>query len=61
MSRSSPEHPLFSRLLRRLGTPPPPPRRYFSKTWNYDPQHRAAARGGTGRHRGTGPARRPAA
>jgi len=62
MSRSSPKRTLLSRLLRRLGTPPPPPRRYFSKSWNYDPQHRAAAgRGGAGRHRGTGPARRPAA
>ncbi len=59
MSRSSPKRTLLSRLLRRLGTPPPPPRRYFSKSWNYDPQHRAAAgRGDVGRHRGPGPAAR---
>ena len=59
MSRSSPKRTLLSRLLRRLGTPPPPPRRYFSKSWNYDLQHRAATgRGDAGRHRGPGPAAR---
>ncbi len=52
MFRSSPRRPLFSWLLRRLGPPPPPPRGHFSKSWNYDAQHRApSGREGAGRHR----------
>ncbi len=40
----SAERPMFSWLLRHLGPPPPPPRRHFSKSWDPDPQHWAAAR-----------------
>jgi hypothetical protein len=42
----SAERPVFARLLSRLGPPPPPPRRHFSKSWDYDTQHEAAARFG---------------
>jgi hypothetical protein len=40
----SAERPMFSWLLSHLGPPPPPPRRYFSRSWDYDPEHWAAAR-----------------
>jgi hypothetical protein len=40
----SADRPMFSWLLHRLGPPPPSPRRHFSKSWDPDPQHWAAAR-----------------
>ena len=62
MPRSAPKRALLSWLLRRLGPPPPTPRGHFSKSWSYGARHRAiTGRGSAGRHRGTGPARRPAA
>lgn len=42
MLGSGPARKLLARLLRRLGPPPPSPRRHFSKYWG----HRGGGDGG---------------